>query len=445
MNRVLLVDIDKRLIDLYSLNVKTFLNVEMEVKETGAMAINYMSSDQNIDLIITRVAIGKEKTLEKICEMMVEYGFSVPIIALGKKDPLVVKKFEQFTIKFLDQVKEIDRLIKGVGAILEIDPVDVENFEIEDYYPIPIAHFYVMKASICPVFLKMGKGNSVRFLKRIHEGENLGKEVLNRYVTSGANELFVESENRQSFVTAISQELLKMVGSDNSGVSAKARQLSQEVVTQNIKELGITPEIVALSESAIKSMNKVLAKVPKLNKLLEKLYANENSFAYKHTHLTTYIGHQILQHMDWAKDAQKNTFSFVAFFNDISLEEDRLIKVVSNNQLKSPPFNADELELLKTHAQVSAELTLKFPQAPMGADAIIRQHHGAMNGVGYSEHFSGNLSPLAVVFMLAEAASYFMLTKRSNEVNKETVVKHLTEKFPTSRIKKMIDVIADVF
>src|SRR5690606_6673317 len=110
---------------------------------------------------------------------------------------------------------------------------------------------------------------------------------------------------------------------------------------------------------------------------------------------------------------QEDKLSFIAYFHDIALNTDEEAMIHSNQELKNSPLNRPSKLLVEKHAQVAAELVAKYPHAPMGADQLIRQHHGTLNGIGFSEHFGSNISPMAIVFIVAEEFTRIVLKNES--------------------------------
>ncbi len=150
-----------------------------------------------------------------------------------------------------------------------------------------------------------------------------------------------------------------------------------------------------------------------------------------------------MEGIDWCNDEQKKTMNFVAFFHDIALSTDEQAKIHSGKELKAAKLPEKEEALVNMHAQIAAELVAKFPHAPMGADAIVRQHHGITHGVGFSEHYSGNLSPLTIVFILAEEFTSYLI-ESEEDIKMPSIIKKMREKFPTQRFKKIIDILEEV-
>ena len=98
---------------------------------------------------------------------------------------------------------------------------------------------------------------------------------------------------------------------------------------------------------------------------------------------------------------------------------------------------------MSKHAQLAAELVQKYPHAPMGADQIIRQHHGIAHGIGFSETYGGNLSPMSIVFILSEGLADHII-RAGADLQYPAVIERMREKYPTQRFQKIIDVMESI-
>ena len=174
------------------------------------------------------------------------------------------------------------------------------------------------------------------------------------------------------------------------------------------------------------------------------MLSNKTSYLFKHTQILTFIGLHITKNMDWGNAEQENKMSFIAFFHDIVLENDQQAQIKSNLELKKVLMEPTAKILVEKHAQLAAEFVAKFPHAPMGSDQIIRQHHGTLNGVGFSEHYGANVSPVAVVFIVAEEFTRIILKRESGPFDRMEMLRELKEEFPTSRFQKVIDTLQSI-
>ena len=79
----------------------------------------------------------------------------------------------------------------------------------------------------------------------------------------------------------------------------------------------------------------------------------------------------------------------------------------------------------------------------MGSELIIKQHHGVTHGMGFSEHYTANLSPMAIVFILAEDFAGEVIDS-ALEFNIEKKIAQMRQKYTTQRFKKIIDVLEEM-
>jgi hypothetical protein len=132
------------------------------------------------------------------------------------------------------------------------------------------------------------------------------------------------------------------------------------------------------------------------------------------------------------------------------LENDKQAQIKSKDELRRAEFDTREKNLVEKHAQLAAELVHKYPHAPMGADQIIRQHHGVLNGAGFSDHFGANLSPMAIVFIIAEEFTRIIIQSEAallnghQSLNSRVMIQELKTTFPTARFQKIIDLLETI-
>ena len=95
---------------------------------------------------------------------------------------------------------------------------------------------------------------------------------------------------------------------------------------------------------------------------------------------------------------------------------------------------------------MASEMVKSFPRCPMGADAIILQHHGTSNGMGFAMEYKDDISPLAKVLIVSEAFVDELVEIRDNaqKVNLEEIIEKLRLKFTKHTYKKIINCLEDI-
>ena len=193
-----------------------------------------------------------------------------------------------------------------------------------------------------------------------------------------------------------------------------------------------------LQQKAMKDIARDVKKNKTFKSMLKNLLSNKASYLYKHIQILSYVSLHLIKHADWAKKEHEEKLMFASFFHDILLKTDEQAKICSKEEFDKADLNFEEKETLKHHALRASELARIFPKAPAGVDLLIRQHHGALNGVGFPENYSPNLSPLTLNFMVAEAYTDKVIEAGDGKIHKQLIFSYLNRRFPTSRFKKII-------
>jgi hypothetical protein len=162
---------------------------------------------------------------------------------------------------------------------------------------------------------------------------------------------------------------------------------------------------------------------------------------YQFSELTSFVSCHIISNMDWGSEEQQEKIVFLSFFDDILLTDEKLLRIRTKEEFDAADLNEHEKDLINRHAQMSVELLQTYPRAPMGADIVVKQHHGSKIGLGLPETFPGTISPLAIVLGVAETfVDYYIKSMEKGTFNKQTAFDYLAERFPEGgKAKSAID------
>lgn len=438
MSLTLLVENNPKIESFYSLNLATWLGLETVTKKKGEFALKYLEADHaKVKLIIVRSRIEKEQTARLLVEYMKKKGISIPLIVIGPG--------EFAPLPQIPNSLDLKLLIKTAAQALNITAKEMMSKVVPDYFPIPILFFNVLRRSVCPVYSR-DIDNPKKYHLRINKLQDFDSSVITRLVEEGVDYLYVDKMDRLEFVNNVTSELITMLEgeelSEDEQVSAVDKGI--ELLSKKLLTIGVTEETINLAKKNMDSIRGSVKKHPKLAKLIDRLLSNKTSYLYKHTQILTYISLHIIRNIDWGTPEQEDKISFIAFFHDIALENDTQCMIKTTAELKRAGFSTEEKTLVERHAQIAAEFVAKFPHAPMGADQIIRQHHGQLNGVGFSEHYGANISPMAVVFIVAEEFTRIIMKRETGPFDRNEMLRELKEEFPTSRFNKVLDLLQTI-
>ena len=441
MSLTLLVENNPRIESFYMLNLSTWLGLEVIAKKKAEFAINLLESPEgkNIRLIIVRAVIEREESAKNLIEYCQKKNLNIPVVEIGPGKPI------PGAFAHVPNSLQLKTLIQSAAKALNITARDMSTKVVPDQFPIPIQYFKTIRRSVCPVY-SQDVDDPKKFNLRIKKYDEFDESLINTMIQEGMTHLYVNKLDRLDFVNNVTSELMSMLEGGDMSVDEEitAADKSMELLTKKIMTIGVTEETVALAKKGMDSLKKNVKTNPKMAKLLERLLNNKTSYLYKHTQILSYVGLHIISNIDWGNQEQEEKILFIAFFHDIALETDEQAKIKSSLELKKSTMEPAQKQLVERHAQISAEFVVKFPHAPMGADQIIRQHHGTLNGLGFSEHFGNNVSPMSIVFIVAEEFTRIILNRETGPFDRADMLRELKEEFPTSRFQKVIELLQTI-
>ncbi len=433
MNLTLLVENNPKIESFFKLNLSTWLGLEIATQSKGESALKFLDvNSSQINLIIVRARIGKEATAKLLIDYMATKNLNIPIIIVGESSGSLHPQ--------VPNSMDIKLLIKTAANCLGITAKEMMSKVVPDFFPIPIEHFNDIKRPVCHVYVQDQK-QPKKYTLCFEKMKDFDMSAINAHVVKGVTHLFVDKLDRLDFVSNITSELVATLKIDdlNEDEQLSATDQSVELLSKKLLNLGITEETISLAKKNIDAIRTNVKKNPKLSKLLDRLLSNKSSYLFKHTQILTYVSLHIIRNIDWGTPEQEDKISFISFFHDIALENDIQCEIKTSNELKRAQLSTEQNSLVERHAQIAAELVSKFPHAPMGSDQIIRQHHGQLNGVGFSDHYGANVSPMAIVFIVAEEFTRIIMKHSSGNMNQDDMLRELKGEFPTSRFSKIIE------
>ena len=440
MSLTLLVENNPRIESCYTLNLSTWLGLTTIVRKSAELAIKCLDNEaSSIQLIIVRIGIEKEESAKILVKYVQNNGLKIPVIEIGPGEEV------PGCVARVPNSLEIKILIQSAAKALNITAKDMSTKVVPDFFPIPTSYFKILKHASSPIYTQNLLDKSKYDL--LYKKNSVIEEAdINKLLNNDIASLYENKLERLELVNVITSEFMSQLDrkdlSQDEEISATDKSI--ELLSKKLLAIGVNEETIKLAHKSMDTIRRNVKSQPKLSKLIERMLSNKTSYLFKHTQILTFIGLHITKNMDWGNAEQENKMSFIAFFHDIVLENDQQAQIKSTLELKKVLMEPTAKILVEKHAQLAAEFVAKFPHAPMGSDQIIRQHHGTLNGVGFSEHYGANVSPVAVVFIVAEEFTRIILKRESGPFDRMEMLRELKEQFPTSRFQKVIDTLQSI-
>ena len=387
---------------------------------------------QPFKLIISRASLEQKNLAELIAEKMGELQLTIPLFVIGHG------VYPKLATGVLGGSLDLKGVVKGAAQAVGITAQQMVQKKVDDFFAIHSRYIQLITFPPTDLFEKSPEGQ-FRVMAPAHQ-------KLDHSTLPQDTFFYVPKLERLQVVNLISSELISQLDDKdlNPDEVIQAGASNMELLSKKLVSIGITEETIELAKKSMASLAQNAKRNKELGKLLKRMLSNQAGYLYRHTQVVSYVGLHILKHIDWGTPEQEEKINFISFFHDIALENDIQARIKNKEELRKAPLNSREKSLVENHAQIAAELVHKYPHAPMGVDQLIRQHHGMLNGLGFSDHFGANLSPMAIVFVVAEEFTRIIIEKENGPYDLKEMAKQLKAIFPTSRFQKIIEIVEKI-
>jgi HD-GYP domain-containing protein (c-di-GMP phosphodiesterase class II) len=439
MAQVILIEDNKTLNELISINLNTYLGVDIIQRKNAIDAIGLISILPNIDLIITNFSIDNEYTADALADYVKQNHLEIGIIVLGGDFHL--ERHPKDHIIHLKNEKDWEGVVQNAAKILGINEDVFVKKVIPDYVPVPVKYFLNLENVNCDVFIRIKKSpTEYQYIKRIHNGDTFSKESIKRYLDQGLENFHIPKENHKNFTIFLSNKLVEKIDRPEIELTQRIQIMgeSYEVVMKEITKLGFTSETIQLTDTIIQNMVKNFEKSPEMSNLLHKVINSKTGLLYQRCHMTSVVASEIVKNL---KITDQNVFeklAYAAFFHDIMLTDNiDLSKINSFEQLESSQLSEENWDRVFNHAFEASVLIRKHPEAPQGVDEIIKHHHGASNGKGFSNNID-KLPDLSKIFIIAHHFVLELVHFKEHGGEVRPITDELYLRFPSAEITVII-------
>ncbi len=430
--------------DLYAFNLKAFCDIELTICTSLAQGINELKvKGVDCSIIITLSQVEDMDAPVKVREFLQAKSLAIPLVVIGEMSKLSNTK----KVLTLPPNLNIPLVVKSCAKILNITAKEMAAKEVPDFYPIPVSMLRNFELAPCDVFVKIGKTGPFEYSQTLAKGEDLRpNSKLESYSADGVLNLYIPAAMRLEIVNLASKIVMDRLDDSSLGDQDKVATVEQgyEVIGGLLGENPkVTPEIVEISKKCMESVSEILQTVPKLKNLLGIMLQNKTGFLYLHSVMGTYVSRHIINNISWGSEEHAEKLSFVFYFHDIFLApifaKYPHLKSEENLVFQEGISERDK-EIVINHARLASEMVKNFPRCPMGADAIISQHHGTSNGMGFALEYKDDISPLAKVLIISEAFVDEVIKSKDagQKINVEEIIETLRAKFTKHTYKKII-------
>lgn len=436
MAQVILIENNKTMNDLLSVNLTTYLGVDLIHRKNAQDALGLLAILPSIDLIITSAKVDGEDTANIINEYLVENNLEIGLMVLGG----ATHKSTDHTIAIAND-KDWEKVIQISAKVLGINEDVLAKKAIPDYVPVPIRYFLNLDSVNCDVFIRIKKSpTEFQYVKRIHNGDSFSKESIQRYMEQGLEYFHLPKEHHKNFAIYLSNRLVEKIDSPQLDETQKIQIMgeSYDIATKEIITLGFNSETIQLTDTIIENMVKNFEKSPEMSNLLHKVINSKTGLMYQRSHMTSVVASEVIKNLKLGDPTANEKIAFASFFHDIMLtDREDLSKINSFEELEKAQLSEADWDLVFNHANEASQLIKNHPEAPVGADEIIRHHHGAFNGKGFSNAIE-KLPDLSKIFIVAHHFVLELMKFKENGGEPKPITEELFRRYPSPDVAIII-------
>lgn len=324
--------------------------------------------------------------------------------------PLVLEEFKKAINLAIDWVKK------------EEFEESISEFSRDDLHPMRLRNFYLFEQVPYDVYIEL---TSTKFGKVISKDKFYTHQVIQNYSRKNIKYLYLRKDEHLKFLDTSIKNLLKIY---DAKLSERKKYLllhlkSAFFLHQFIKAASVSDEINKLAHHFIESVSNLVRSCDNISELLDGVNESANVTFAEQSVATAYVCEKILLNMGWTADMTRGKLILAALLQDISLNNDDLIKIRSINDPNLKMFSEEEQEDFKTHPQKAAHLSTFF-NGFSDVDFILMEQHEHPTGDGFPKGLnSSGLTTISCIFILASNfVSRMAQTQKSPTQHREILV-----------------------
>ncbi len=302
--------------------------------------------------------------------------------------PIVLDEFKKSVNNAIDWVKKEE----FEESILE--------FSRDDLHPMRLKNFYLFDQLPYDVYIEL---TSTKFGKVIAKDKFYTHQLIQNYSKKNIKYLYLRKDEHLKFLDTSIKNLLKIY---SGKLSDRKKYLTLHLKTayffhQFIKAASVSDEINKITHLFIDSVSTLMRSSDSLNELLDSITESGNMTFAEQSVGTAYVCEKILHNMGWTADMTRGKLILAALLQDVTLQNDDLIKIRSINDPNLKMFTEEEQEDFKLHPQKTALQSTLFAGFS-DVDFILLEQHEHPTGDGFPKGLnSSGLTTISCIFILA--------------------------------------------
>ncbi len=433
MSQIIVIRKPDKLRELIRENIEDYLGHQAIIRNDVEDAVSMLNIVRDVSLII--IYPEAQADLENLDALLNDRDIHTKIICITDKDNW---NNDLLGFEYISPEEHWLTVIKIAADILRVNIYDMANNMLERYSPFATADLYLFERIPFNIYEKTVKGEKENFKVVLKMGEKISSKEVRALIKQGNKYLFVEEDNLIPFITVMVERFeIRQRESHldpNQSVSTSIELHNQTLSILHKMGYHNSSAIETLVESTINSLIEMWLKKKRLSKLLNILIRSNGNLLFQHFTMTAIIAAEMYEMMsDIKNDENTQKLVYASFLHDISIYYNfNLIRVYTNEGYDLAKLGKYDRKRIWSHAKDSAQIAREL-EVPEGVENMILHHHGAMDGLGFSDEISETFSPLTHILIIAERFSFHVIEAHyfsNEELNVTKIINNIFKEFP---------------
>lgn len=298
-----------------------------------------------------------------------------------------------------------EELKKSVNSAIEwVKQEEFEEsileFSRDDLHKMRLRNFYLFEQLPYDVYLEL---TATKFGKVISKNKPYTHQMIQNYSRKNIKFLYLRKDEHLKFLDASIKTLIKIY---EAKLTDRKKYVFLHLKTiffihQFIKTLSVSDDIIKLTRFFIDSSREVAKSHENIVDLIEQITNNKSMTFAEHSLATAYVCESILYYMGWSADMSRDKLLLAAVLQDISLNNDELIKIRSLNDPDLKMLSEEEQLEFSEHPLKAAQIATFF-SGFSDVDFILSEQHEHPSGDGFPKGLnSTGITTISCIFILA--------------------------------------------
>lgn len=295
----------------------------------------------------------------------------------------------------------------------------IEEFSRDDLHPMRIRNFYLFDQLPYDVYVEL---TQTKYGKVISKDKHYTQHIIQSYSIRKIKYLYLKKDEHLKFLDVSIKNLVKIY---QSKLTDRKKYITLHLKTayfihQFIKSASVSEEVNKVIHLYIESVSSVVKSSENFTELLEQTIDTGNMTFAEQSVATSYLCEKIITNMGWNADMTRGKLILASVLQDISLNNDDLIKIRSLNDPNFKMFSEEEQTEFREHPQKAAQIASYF-NGFSDVDFILLEQHEHPTGDGFPKGVnSSGLTTISCIFILASNyISRFSSTPKSPTQHKD--------------------------